>query len=70
MYGPRARHWAYYDIVTASGTAGHDSGAEERFALELIPGMGPFFELQTTGYQFERVAGPIADWLAEALGTR
>jgi dipeptidyl aminopeptidase/acylaminoacyl peptidase len=38
--------------------------------LELIPGMGHFFELTTQGYQFDRVATLITDWLGEVLGPR
>jgi dipeptidyl aminopeptidase/acylaminoacyl peptidase len=40
----------------------------DRVRLELIPGMGHFFELQTAGYQFDRVAELVAGWLAEVLG--
>jgi len=38
-----------------------------RVRLELIPLMGHFLEMTTQGYQFDRVAGVIIDWLAPIL---
>ena len=41
-------------------------GGNDRVRLDLIPGMGHFFELTTSGYQFDVVANIVVDWLASA----
>jgi dipeptidyl aminopeptidase/acylaminoacyl peptidase len=54
-----------HSVYMARALEQHGNG---HVRLELIPGMGHFFELQTTGYQFDRVAELVAGWLAEVLG--
>ncbi|GGC64912.1 hypothetical protein GCM10011504_48700 [Siccirubricoccus deserti] len=39
-----------------------------RVRLELVEGMGHFFELGMAGYQFVRIAGLAAAWFEETLG--
>jgi dipeptidyl aminopeptidase/acylaminoacyl peptidase len=48
----------------------HDAVVKEgnpRCNLELIPGMGHFFEMGMQGYQFDNVAGLVGSWLSKVL---
>jgi dipeptidyl aminopeptidase/acylaminoacyl peptidase len=50
----------------------HDAlleGCNARCTLELVPGMGHFFEMGMQGYHFDHVAGLVSAWLSKVLSS-
>ena len=62
MYAPAVNS---QQMEQALRQAGND-----RVRLEIIPGMGHFFELTTQGYQFDRIGSLVVDWLDAVLDPR